>query len=113
MEWIWRKCTWSVYLKHVNHFTHVLHVFFADFDERCSSRCVLDLARRLRKQGGQYYIVAGNEGRIPESASLDVIWAPLLKLSTEAIPKPSTIVVELCVGEDTEYPDYCQSRGSR
>ena len=108
MEWIYWTCTWSVYLKHAIHLTHIFHIFFTDFDEWCRLWCALDLVWRRREQGGQDGVFAGAERRIPESASLDIVWTLLLKLSAEVIPEP--LPTELCVGEDTKHPDYYQRR---
>jgi len=45
-----------------------------------------------------------------ESAPLDVVWTPSLKLLAKGIPK--LLAANLPMGEDTKHPDYCQSRNS-
>ena len=101
----------NIFKTYINRLTHVLHVFFTDFDEWCNLRCISDLVWRWRKLGGQYDIVTNAERRVPESASFDVVWTPLFKLPAEVIPKP--LAVDLRMGEDIEHTDRCQRKKSR
>ena len=57
----------------VSNVTHILQIFFGDFDGRCGLWFILDLILQWRKQGGWYDIVTGSGRCVPERASLNIL----------------------------------------
>ena len=82
-----------------------------DSNELCNLWDILGRIWQGGERGGQDVTNTSVERFVPESAPRNVVWTHLLKLLAEAVPKPS--VVELCTGENTEYPNNWRSWKSR